>query len=200
MKVSRKVGRRKHSRSSSISRRRFRNKKSRSGYKKRYAKTHKGGARSRKYGHKRGKRFHRGGVIGKIEPPRGYEHVGNFTFCTRTITDIRDTETKQVVNTEYGDAETYVFDVFYDITTGFPQDILLKRRTGNSDKYDEEFYMDNEFRYNQARYQNIVSELNPAQPLIVNGRHTDKKYMFPVNDINQTSFRALIDKLKRINK
>ena len=61
MKVSRKLGRRKHSRSSFVSRRRFRNKKSRSGYKKRYAKTQRGGARSRKYGHKRGKRFHRGG-------------------------------------------------------------------------------------------------------------------------------------------
>ena len=74
MKVSRKVGRRKHSRHSSISRRRFRNNKNKkSSYKKRYGKTHrggcwsgekKGGARSRKYGHKRGKRFHRGGVIG----------------------------------------------------------------------------------------------------------------------------------------
>ena len=74
MKVSRKVGRRKHSRGSSVSRRRFRNNKNKkSSYKKRYTKTHrggccsgskakKGGARSRKYGHKRGKRFHRGGV------------------------------------------------------------------------------------------------------------------------------------------
>ena len=62
MKVSRKLGRRKHSRSSFVSRRRLRNKKSRSGYKKRYAKTQRGGGRSRsKYGHKRGKRFHRGG-------------------------------------------------------------------------------------------------------------------------------------------
>jgi hypothetical protein len=65
MKVSRKVGRRKHSRSSSISRRRLRNKKSRSGYKKRYAKTQKGGKRGRSYKrvrtHKRGRRFHRGG-------------------------------------------------------------------------------------------------------------------------------------------
>ena len=61
MKVSRKLGRRKHSRSSFVSRRRLRNKKSRSGYKKRYAKTQRGGARSRKYGDKRGKRFHRGG-------------------------------------------------------------------------------------------------------------------------------------------
>jgi len=69
MKVSRKVGRRKHSRSSFVSRRRLRNKKSRSGYKKRYAKTQRGGARSRKYGdkrtHKRGKRFHRGGIDDK---------------------------------------------------------------------------------------------------------------------------------------
>ena len=78
MKVSRKVGRRNHSRGSSISRRRFRNNKNKkSGSRKKYAHTHtikggcwsgakKGGARSRKYGHKRthkrGKRFHRGGV------------------------------------------------------------------------------------------------------------------------------------------
>jgi len=69
MKVSRKVGRRSRS---SISRRRFRNNKNKkSGYKKKYGKTHrggcwktkKGGARSRKYGHKRGKRFHRGGLV-----------------------------------------------------------------------------------------------------------------------------------------
>jgi len=69
MKVSRKVGRRKHSRSSSVSRRRFRNNKNKkSGYKKRYAKTQKGGKRGRgqkRMGartHKRGKRFHMGGV------------------------------------------------------------------------------------------------------------------------------------------
>ena len=63
MKVSRKVARRSHrSRYSSVSRRRLRNKKSRSGYKKKHAKTQRGGARSRKYGHKRGKRFHRGGI------------------------------------------------------------------------------------------------------------------------------------------
>jgi hypothetical protein len=63
MKVSRKVARRSHrSRYSSVSRRRLRNKKTKSGYKKKHAKTQRGGARSRKYGHKRGKRFHRGGV------------------------------------------------------------------------------------------------------------------------------------------
>jgi len=67
MKVSRKVARRKHSRSSSISRRRLRNKKSRSGYKKKHAKTQKGGKRGRGqkrvhvHTRKRGRRFHRGG-------------------------------------------------------------------------------------------------------------------------------------------
>lgn len=78
MKVSRKLGRRKHSRSSSVSRRRLRNKKSRSGYKKRYAKTQKGGKRGRGQKrmrartHKRGKRFHKGGknmpLIGSVPP------------------------------------------------------------------------------------------------------------------------------------
>jgi hypothetical protein len=74
MKVSRKVGRRSHF---SISRRRLRNKKSykKNSYRKKHAKTQKGGcwgakkggARGRKYKrarahtHKRGKRFHRGG-------------------------------------------------------------------------------------------------------------------------------------------
>jgi hypothetical protein len=62
MKLSRKVGRRSHS---SISRRRLRNKKTKSGYKKKYAKTQKGGKRGRSYKrvrtHKRGRRFHRGG-------------------------------------------------------------------------------------------------------------------------------------------
>jgi hypothetical protein len=68
MKLSRKVGRRsrKHT-SSSISRRRLMNKKTKSGYKKKYAKTQKGGKRGRSYKrvrvrtHKRGRRFHRGG-------------------------------------------------------------------------------------------------------------------------------------------
>jgi hypothetical protein len=65
MKVTKKVGRRSRKYTSSISRRRFRSKKNsknKSIYKKRYGKTHRGSARSRKYGHKRGKRFHRGGV------------------------------------------------------------------------------------------------------------------------------------------
>ena len=68
MKVSRKVGRRSRKHTSSVSRRRLRNKKSRSGYKKRHAKTQRGGTRSRKYGHKRGKRFHRGGGLTDIDP------------------------------------------------------------------------------------------------------------------------------------
>jgi hypothetical protein len=63
MKVSRKVGRRSHS---SISRRRLRNKKTKSGYRKKH--TQQGGRRGRGYKrartHKRGKRFHRGGENG----------------------------------------------------------------------------------------------------------------------------------------
>jgi hypothetical protein len=65
MKLSRKVGRRSRKHTSSISRRRLRNKKTKSGYKKKYAKTQKGGKRCRSYKrvrtHKRGRRFHRGG-------------------------------------------------------------------------------------------------------------------------------------------
>ena len=67
MKVTKKLGRRKHSHSSFISRRRLRNKKSRSCYRKKHAKTQKGGKRGRGqkrvhvHTHKRGRRFHRGG-------------------------------------------------------------------------------------------------------------------------------------------
>jgi hypothetical protein len=76
MKVSRKVWRRsrKHT-SSSVSRRRLRNKNKKSGYRKKNAKTQKGGKRGRGYKrmrahtHKRGKRFHRGGMFGKDNKP-----------------------------------------------------------------------------------------------------------------------------------
>ena len=64
MKVSRKVGRRSHC-SYSVSRRRLRNKKTKSGYRKKH--THRGGkhgkrSRGHKHArtHKRGRRFHRG--------------------------------------------------------------------------------------------------------------------------------------------
>ena len=77
MKVSRKVGRRSRS---SISRRRLRNKKSRSGYKKRYAKTQRGGGRSRSYKrvrtHKRGRRFHRGGFSCSSLTSKDYDDDG----------------------------------------------------------------------------------------------------------------------------
>jgi len=79
MKVSRKIGRRKHSHSSSISRRRLRSKKSykKNSYRKKNAKTQKGGKRGRGYKrmrahtHKRGKRFHRGGMFGKDDKHEG---------------------------------------------------------------------------------------------------------------------------------
>ena len=80
MKVSRKVARRSRKHTSSISRRRFRNNKNKkSGYKKRYAKTQKGGKRGRGHKrmgartHKRGKRFHRGGE-------NGFDNCGSITL------------------------------------------------------------------------------------------------------------------------
>ena len=136
MKVSRKVGRRKHSRSSSISRRRLRNKKSRSGYKKRYAKTQRGGARSRKYGDKRGKRFHRGGtdfiVPSFIKENDNLRRVGTFNFVT-----ITDDKTGNV-------QEEKKYDVYYDRLSGFLPNIVLLRR-GKHYEYDVIFYMTNEY-------------------------------------------------------
>ena len=92
MKVSRKIGRRSRS---SISRRRLRNKKSRSGYRKKhtqrggkYGKRSRGHKRART--HKHGRRFHRGGkdipVFGKVP---------NATFDTKTglIKDLKYTKT-----------------------------------------------------------------------------------------------------------
>jgi len=86
MKVSRKVRRRKHSRSSSISRRRLRKKNSKSGYKKKHTQRRGGcyrskkvGVRSRKYKrartHKRVERFHRGGkfTFGRTLPETSFD-------------------------------------------------------------------------------------------------------------------------------
>ena len=77
MKVSRKVGRRSRS---SVSRRRLRNKKTKSGYKKKYAKTQKGGKRGHSYKrvrtHKRGRRFHRGGFTCGSLTTKDYDDDG----------------------------------------------------------------------------------------------------------------------------
>ena len=84
MKASRKVGRRKHSRHSYITRRRLRNKKNKSGYRKKHAKTQKGGKlgrghkRTRTY--KRGKRFHRGGGGGGMAA-NCYVELGAQDVC-----------------------------------------------------------------------------------------------------------------------
>lgn len=94
MKVTRKVGRRSRY---SVSRRRLRNSKNKkSGYKKRYGKTHKrgywsgakkGGARSRKYSHKRGKRFHRGGVDPDSAVGRSIRAAAQREAGKKVITD-----------------------------------------------------------------------------------------------------------------
>jgi|LakMenEpi03Aug12_release.lakeMendotaPanAssembly.Ray.scaffolds.fasta_scaffold363166_2 hypothetical protein len=135
MKVSRKVGRRKHSRSSSISRRRLRNKKSRSGYRKRHAKTQRGGARSRKYGDKRGKRFHRGGTYFRlpsfITKNQDMLRVGTFNFIT-------------TCDVEGAVEEENTYDVYYDKMSGKPPNIVLLRR-GKDDTYDVIFNMNNEY-------------------------------------------------------
>jgi hypothetical protein len=103
MKVSRKVGRRKHSRSSSISRRRLRSKKSykKNSYRKKNAKTQKGGKRGRGYKrmrshtHKRGKRFHRGGVICVDGGTKNPKELGRVIDLSSGISD-----PPQLVNTD----------------------------------------------------------------------------------------------------
>lgn len=86
MKVSRKVRRRKHSRTSSISRRRLRKKNSKSGYRKKHTqrgggcyRSKKRGVHSRKYKrartYKRVERFHRGGkfTFGRTLPETSFD-------------------------------------------------------------------------------------------------------------------------------
>ena len=81
MKVSRKVGRRSRC-SYSVYRRRLRNKKTKSGYRKKH--THRGGKHGKRgrghkhaHTHKRGKRFHRGGkdwpLFGRVPPGVAFE-------------------------------------------------------------------------------------------------------------------------------
>lgn len=94
MKVSRKVGRRSRC-SYSVSRRRLRNKKTKSGYRKKH--THRGGkhgkrGRGHKHArtHKRGRRFHRGGKLITFFTRPG---PTSFSETTGIITDLNYTKT-----------------------------------------------------------------------------------------------------------
>ena len=85
MKVSRKVARRSRKHTSSVSRRRLRNNKNKSGYRKKHAKTQKGGKygkRGRSYKrvhtHKRGRRFHGGG--GDKKPGAGLSFLERMMY------------------------------------------------------------------------------------------------------------------------
>jgi hypothetical protein len=101
MKVTKKLGRRKHSRSSSIYRRRLRSKKSykKNSYRKKNAKTQKGGKRGRGHKrartHKRGKRFHRGGVICVNGGTKHQKELGRVIDLSSGISD-----PPQLVNTD----------------------------------------------------------------------------------------------------
>jgi hypothetical protein len=96
MKASRKVGRRKHGRHSYITRRRLRNKKNKSGYRKKHAKTQKGGKRGR--GHKRtrtykrGKRFHMGGMDANCYVELGEPSVFFLKYKKQGLFSTNDTK------------------------------------------------------------------------------------------------------------
>ena len=96
MKASRKVGRRKHSRHSYITRRRLRNKKNKSGYRKKHAKTQKGGKlgrghkRTRTY--KRGKRFHMGGMAANCYVELGVSGVFSLKYKKKGLFYTDDTK------------------------------------------------------------------------------------------------------------
>ena len=132
MKVSKKVGRRSRS---SISRRRLRNKKTKSGYKKKHAKTQRGGARSRKYGHKRGKRFHRGGVKGCeslefIDWTTTMSGFGSNNYTANGNQNIFLTYKKKGSLMSYPSDFSIEFKTRYSKVGGrYVSDIVLKRQT-----------------------------------------------------------------------
>ena len=158
MKVSRKVGRRSHS---SVSRRRLRNKKTKSGSKKRYTHTQRRGVRSRRY--KRGRRFHVGGVD-RILPkfitdnPKLYKKLeGSFEI-------------------EY-DGNTRVFDVVIntDSQSEPRPDLMLYQHDGkNNDRYNKVFYMNNE---HPNRYDILISS-TPNNVEVIGNTMTPKSSLF----------------------
>ena len=191
MKVSRKVGRRSRS---SVSRRRLRNKSRKNTQKKKpfsniYKKLHKR------------RRVHVGGqpkLPSFITSDQHMHFLGTFNFFTIERNPILDVEQQNT------------YDVYYSSYTGFPADIVLLRH-GNSNKYDKVFYMNNNFESgwrirNRARYPEIVSSDSLPSELITQGYNIEysyigkndsistdnKEYTFPVNPVNQDSFRKLL--------
>jgi hypothetical protein len=187
MKVSRKVARRSHrSRYSSVSRRRLRNKKSRSGYRKKNAKTQQGGARSRKYSHKRGKRFHRGGVI-----------INEYKLNGVLL------EYKKKNDNIFTTSDTKMFKpVFYENSEEDHHQLKLTRCSGKDEqscKVKNEHYMS--FRLGTNPNNPLKKTLKEfgtnSNPLIVEGY--DKSgislgvtYTLPASTLNKQSFGLLL--------
>ena len=219
MKVTKKVGRRSRKYTSSISRRRFRNNKNKkNSYKKRYGKTHrggcwkanKGGARSRKYGHKRGKRFHRGGVnsFGDEDIVLGSELPPTIAATTRALgeealpEDLRTFINKNIkpnaLNFEYKrtdgiyavnpNSETGLFDVVITKRGNNLIGIYLLRRDKNdTNKYDKRLYILNGTwtKYDSKK------PFTGIEGYLVDSSSRDGTYTFPSSDTNQLSFDAV---------
>jgi hypothetical protein len=181
-RISRKVGRRSHS---SISRRRLRNKKSRSGYRKKH--TQRGGkhgkrSRGHKRGrtYKRGKRFHRGG---KDMPVFGSPLAASFDALTKTITNLRYTKTinevtKEVTKEKYDD-----FSIMLT-TNGEGNNTITFTKTGG----------DSKFSFSIGPYRDMATLSQEVGDAIRIGRtfsnvinedggsdHTDAVYIFKAN-------------------
>jgi hypothetical protein len=152
MKVTRKVARRSRS---SVSRRRLRNKKTKSFYRKKHANTQRGGKRGRGqkrvrvHTHKRGRRFHRGGVKLTLAekffyPSKDHEREKNDKNIRKektdyaTITDPLELNTKlnYKFNWNYTDMTLYIYFPTFTDEKRYDPTITLrcKKLTYNGNK------------------------------------------------------------------
>jgi hypothetical protein len=169
-RISRKVGRRSHS---SISRRRLRNKKSKSGYKKKYAKTQKGGTgKHGKHGrghkrsrtHKHGKRFHRGG---RYQRPwektipvvvEGMNNEGEIVFNYTGQIGSKQIYLKNIRYLKGPDKDTRIDDFIVEITYTANNKILTIHFFRQDDSKDVlSFYLPSSKRDNNV--DNVLEEL-----------------------------------------
>jgi hypothetical protein len=224
MKVSRKVGRRNHS---SFSRRRLRNKKTKSGYRKKH--TRQGGRRGR--GHKRartykrGKRFHRGGVgdfddddivsgsISGIQPtllPETNIPTLGDNMLPETLRNTNKTKMPNALQFDYkrtdgihklgvGGNEPGLFDVVLLHRQNLTSEIILLRRSkSNPTEYDKQLSIYiAPFEKNHDLHEPFTGIQGSP---IDNTSLLDGTYTLPTTDKNKKSFRAIYEAIENKKK
>jgi hypothetical protein len=217
MKVSRKVRRRKHSRSSSISRRRLRKKNSKSGYRKKHTqrgggcyRSKKVGVRSRKYKrartYKRVERFHKGGMNPLEKAMNDHDIAEGKQSTKEVITDANGIK-QGFGNGKYSISITDEKRVDVQLLPYHGNCVIVfnvKRITGGFfPTQSQRFYCNLTFVFDKSNPKNQVKyffslkrEDNQDIEFSVSGQ---KKMTNSILNTNATSQQILVEKLKSSN-